>query len=92
MEVDMSNKKNKHVLDMAIFIKELIDKYSAMTLSWSDLVLEIKELISIEENRQLIFNGYKIRATVKTKLGVNRVSTLKKVLGEIDNKIYGNIK
>lgn len=88
----MSNKKNKHVLDMAIFIKELIDKYSAMTLSWSDLVLEIKELISIEENRQLIFNGYKIRATVKTKLGVNRVSTLKKVLGEIDNKIYGNIK
>lgn len=88
----MSNKKNNHVLDIAFIIKQMIDKYSAMTITWSDLIKELKEIIRTEENRQLIFNGNKIRATVKTKLGINRVNTLKKALKEIDNKIYGNIK
>lgn len=80
----MSELKFRGTIEIAVFVKNQIDKYHGRFTTRTELVKIISELLAIPENRYMIFKEADLKASFKKKLGKARLKTLKSILQELN--------
>lgn len=76
----MSELIYKNVMDISVYVKDIIDKYWRKDLSQQAASQKLKTLFAEPENRALVFRGDDYSSAFKSKLGKRRFADFEKLL------------